>query len=61
LELINDLPNDEIASMIGTTRAVVNRHIQELKKAGAITTKRSHIDIKDLQALIAIAEEKHAI
>ncbi|MBT8184958.1 MAG: Crp/Fnr family transcriptional regulator, partial [Eudoraea sp.] len=29
LELINNLPNDEIAGLIGTTRAVVSRHIQE--------------------------------
>ena len=32
LELINDLPNKEIANLIGSTRAVVNRHLQYLKK-----------------------------
>ena len=36
LELINNLPNEEIAGLIGTTGAVVRRHIQELKRCGAI-------------------------
>ena len=59
LELINNLPNDEIASLIGTTRAVVNRHIQELKKTGAISVKRKQIDINNIELLISIAEQKY--
>jgi CRP/FNR family transcriptional regulator len=59
LELIHNLPNTEIASLIGTTRAVVNRHIQELKKCGAISVSRSHIDIKNVDLLLSIAEEKY--
>jgi CRP/FNR family transcriptional regulator len=59
LEIINNLPNDEIANLIGTTRAVVNRHMQELKKAGAITVKRKQIDIENLQTLIAMAENTY--
>ena len=59
LQLINNLPNNEIASLIGTTRAVVNRHIQELKKCGAISVKRSQIDIENVELLLAIAEEKY--
>ncbi len=58
LELINDLPHSEIASLIGTTRAVVNRHLQDLKKCGAISVSRSHIDIQNAEMLLAIAEEK---
>jgi CRP/FNR family transcriptional regulator len=61
LELINNLPNEELASLIGTTRAVVNRHIQELKKCGAISVKRKYIDVQNLQTLIAIAEERHGL
>ncbi|WP_431160768.1 Crp/Fnr family transcriptional regulator [Flagellimonas beolgyonensis] len=61
LELINNLPNEEIAGLIGTTRAVVNRHIQELKRCGAISVKRKQIDIKNLEVLMAVAEEKYAI
>lgn len=59
LQLINNLPNNEIASLIGTTRAVVNRHIQELKKCGAISVKRSQIDVENVELLLAIAEEKY--
>ena len=36
LQLIHNLTNDEIASLIGSTRAVVNRHLQRLKKEGII-------------------------
>lgn len=59
LQLINNLPNDEIAGLIGTTRAVVNRHIQELKKCGAITVQRKAIDVKNIETLLSIAEEKY--
>ena len=57
LELINNLSNDEIASLIGTTRAVVNRHLQELKKCGAINIKHKQIDIKNINLLLSIAEK----
>lgn len=59
LEVINNLPNEQIASMLGTSRAVVNRHIQELKRCGAITVKRKYINVQNLQTLTAIAEEKY--
>lgn len=59
LELINNLPNEEIANMIGTTRAVVSRHIQELKRCGAISVGRKQINVKNLELLLSIAEEKH--
>jgi len=58
LELINNLPNDEIANLIGTTRAVVNRHIQELKKCGAISVKRKQIDVENIQTLLSISEKR---
>lgn len=59
LELINNLPNEEIAGLIGTTRAVVSRHIQELKRCGAISVSRKQINVKDLEMLLSIAEEKY--
>lgn len=51
IELINDLSHKELAQLIGTTRAVINRHIQELKKDGIIKVERKYIEILDLQAL----------
>lgn len=52
LELINDLPNKEIANLIGSTRAVVNRHLQKLKKKGIIHISRNRLEIKDHKLLI---------
>lgn len=51
IEYINDLTHDELAQLIGTTRAVLNHHIQELKKAGIIKVSRKHIEILNLQSL----------
>jgi CRP/FNR family transcriptional regulator len=59
LEVINDFSNDDIASLIGTTRAVVNRNIQELKQCGAISTGRKHLEVQDLDRLLEIMEEKY--
>ena len=59
LELINNLPNEEIAGLIGTTRAVVSRLIQELKRVGAISVSRRQINLKNLELLLSIAEEKY--
>ncbi len=60
LELINNLPNEEIAGLIGTTRAVVSRHIQALKRCGAISVSRKQINVKNLELLLAVAEEKYS-
>ncbi len=59
LTVLNDLPNEEIASLIGTTRAVVNRHLQELKNCGAISLKHREIVVDNVNLLLSIAEEKY--
>ncbi len=56
LELIDDLPNKEIAYLIGSTRAVVNRHLQKLRKCGAIEISRNHVKIKNLSLLQHLLE-----
>jgi len=56
LELINDLPNREIANLIGSTRAVVNRHLQKLRKCGAIEISRNHVEIKNISLLQHLLE-----
>lgn len=48
---INDLSHDELAQLIGTSRAVFNRHIQDFKKAGIIKVTRKHIQILDIALL----------
>ncbi len=52
LQLINDLSHNEIASMIGSTRAVVNRHIQNFKKAGILATTHKKTRIINLEKLL---------
>lgn len=52
LKLINDLSNEELASMIGSVRVVVNRYMQKLKEEGIIDAHRGRLEIKDLHALV---------
>ena len=52
LKLINNLSHADLASIIGSARNVLNRHLQKLKKDKIIEIERSHIYIKDAQALI---------
>lgn len=52
LKLIYDLPHEEIASLIGTVRKVLNRHIQELKQAGVIDVERKNIRLKNSQQIL---------
>jgi CRP/FNR family transcriptional regulator len=56
LEFIDDLPNKEIANLLGSTRAVINRHLQQLKKKGSIRLSRNRMEIKDLGILIHLLE-----
>lgn len=51
LNLINDLSHQELASMLGTSRAVVNRNLQKLKKDDLIAIKRKNILIKDYEKM----------
>jgi len=52
LSLIHNLSHEVIASLIGTVRKVLNRHIQQLKDDGIITVKRKNIEIRDTQKLL---------
>ncbi len=52
LHLIHDLSHEDLASLIGTVRKVVNRHIQNLKDDGLIEINHKNIKIKDKQKLL---------
>ncbi len=54
LNLIHNLSHEVIASLIGTVRKVLNRHIQQLKNDGVISVKRKNIEIQDTQKLLDI-------
>lgn len=60
LELINDLSNDELANLIGSTRAVVNRHLQQFKKDGILEISRKKVQIKNLELLLKQAEKNNS-
>lgn len=51
VSLIQDLSHDVLASMIGSVRRVVSRHLQELKREGTVECRRGHLKVRDLEAL----------
>jgi len=53
LKLINKLPQNEVAKIIGTSKNVINKHIQKLKDENIIAINRNNIVVKDLHALIS--------
>jgi CRP-like cAMP-binding protein len=52
LKIIENLSHEEIASMVGSVRKVVNRALQKLKKDGVIELSRKQIKLLDLQKLL---------
>lgn len=57
VHLINDLSQEAIASMIGSVRVIVARHLQHWKKEKIISGKRGHWSILDLQTLLDKAKQ----
>lgn len=51
LHPIDDLSHETLASLIGSVRVVVNRHIQELKRDGIISARRGHLEVEDVASL----------
>lgn len=52
LEVIHDLSNEEIANLIGSTKAVVNRHFQEFKHEGILKLGRKKMEVINLTLII---------
>ncbi|WP_194768683.1 Crp/Fnr family transcriptional regulator [Tamlana sp. I1] len=57
IEIINGLPHKELAQLIGTTRAVLNRNIQQFKEDGIIDIKNKHIKITNMNLLVNKSKE----
>ncbi len=57
IELINDLSQETLASMIGSVRVVVTRHLQKWKQKNIISGKRGSWSINNLKVLLEKAEE----
>jgi CRP-like cAMP-binding protein len=58
IPLINDLSQETLASMIGSVRVVVTRHLQKWKQKRIISSQRGRWSVLDLQALLEKAEQK---
>ncbi len=52
LKLIHDLSHEELAGMVGSVRAVVNRYLQRLKDEGVILVQRGNIELKNMHSLV---------
>ena len=52
IRLINDLPHEILAQMIGSARKVVNQNLQTLKKEGIIASVDGRLFVKDLDRLV---------
>jgi len=52
LKVIDNLKHDDIASMVGTVRKVVNRTLQKLKSDGVIELGRKKIELKNFQKIL---------
>ncbi len=59
LETINDLTHQELAAIIGTTRAVLNRHLQKFKEDGIISLSRKQITVLDVAQLMDKCQNGH--
>lgn len=56
LKRVDDLSHEELASVVGTVRKVLNRNLQKLKKKGVIDISRKKIVLKDLDTILKILE-----
>lgn len=57
VKLINDLSDEEIAAMIGSVRAVVNRQLQHWRREHVLASRRDPLKPSELHALIEQIEE----
>lgn len=52
IELIDGLSNNILAGLIGTTRAVLNRHLQEFKEIGILQINGGDLEIINIPLLV---------
>jgi len=56
LRLIQDLPQHELSSMIGSVREVVSRQLQKLRNEGVIEFQRGALRVRDAEQLLRRCE-----
>jgi CRP-like cAMP-binding protein len=52
MNLLKDLPQEELANMIGTVRPVVSRLLGELKREGLIDMSNGELHVRNLQQML---------
>jgi len=57
IPLINDLSQETLASMIGSVRVVITRHLSNWKQKKIISGRRGSWSVRDLQALLEKADQ----
>lgn len=57
IELINDLSQETLASMIGSVRVVVTRHLLHWKQKHIISGKRGSWSVNNIKVLLEKAED----
>lgn len=60
IDPLRDLSQDELASLIGTVRIVVNRSLAKLREEGILSLHGRHLRIANLQRLLQRAEGRIA-
>ncbi len=56
LNLVHDLPQEELANLIGSVRVVVSRVLATLKREGVLELHNGAVRVKDLKRLLRRAE-----
>ncbi len=51
VKLIHDLSHESLADMIGSTRQVVNKHLQALRREGLLDSHANHLVVAELEML----------
>ena len=59
INLIRDLPHEELAHLVGSVRVVINRLLARLKRLGVVEVGRDGLNVVNLRRLLRLAEEQH--
>ena len=56
IDLLSKLSHSEIASLIGTVRHIIDRHIKELKKEDVLDREQKRVTLKNAQKVLEMLE-----
>ncbi|HTY48866.1 MAG TPA: Crp/Fnr family transcriptional regulator [Steroidobacteraceae bacterium] len=59
VNLIRDLPHEELAHLVGSVRVVINRLLARLRRQGVVATGHNGLSVVNLQRLLWLADDLH--